>query len=201
MIDALIHPEHPMPPDRAAPTLFLDRDGVINARPMGDGPTGYVKSWDEFEFLPGVLETLAGLNAWRVVVVTNQRGVARGYMTLADVRGIHERMIADIAGAGGRIDAVYCCPDMDGPDRKPEPGMLLRAMADHPGIDPERSIIVGDAATDIVAGHRAGVRGLLCGPEALIEDERTRLETHQVVPAGVMTNLKAAVDAASAVLD
>lgn len=153
-----------------ATCVFLDRDGVINRRVMGD----YITRWEDFEFLPGVVEAIAELTraSLTLVVVTNQRGVALGRMTLDDVNDIHARMLCAVEDAGGRIARVEVCPDASGPDRKPEPGMLLRSMREL-GIDAQTGVIVGDSASDIVAGHRAGVRGILIG--ATRDEERAKL--------------------------
>lgn len=145
------------------PTAFLDRDGTINAKaPEGD----YVTSWDEFAFLPGAEEAVRLLAdaGWRVVVVTNQRGVALGRMSMADVDEIHRRMRERLA-----VDAVYVCPHERGTCdcRKPVPGMLLQAMRDDPGIDPETSVMIGDAESDMEAGRRFGARTILVGAPPL----------------------------------
>src|SRR5688572_23731927 len=89
-------------------TLFLDRDGVINERIPGD----YVKNWDEFIFLDGVLEALNILARKfnRIVVVTNQQGIAKGLMTEEDLNKVHQRMVLEIQESGGKIDKVYFCP-------------------------------------------------------------------------------------------
>lgn len=149
------------------PALFLDRDGVLNE------DRGYVHRWEDFCWIPGAREAVAAFNArnWWVFVVTNQSGVGRGYYPEADVLALHARMEADLAAAGARIDAFYHCPfhpealedryrHPDPPDRKPNPGMLLRAMADWP-VDAALSVMVGDKAIDLEAGRRAGVRSLL----------------------------------------
>jgi D-glycero-D-manno-heptose 1,7-bisphosphate phosphatase len=148
------------------PALFLDRDGVLNEDP------GYVYRWEDFRWIPGAREAVAAFNAagWWVFVVTNQSGIGRGYYTEADVATLHGKMSQSLAQIGGRIDAYYYCPDHpeavseayrhpDPPDRKPNPGMLLRAIAEHP-VDLARSIMVGDKDGDIEAARRAGVRGL-----------------------------------------
>lgn len=148
------------------PALFLDRDGVLNEDP------GYVHRWEDFRWIPGAREAVAAFNAagWWVFVVTNQSGVGRGYYTEADVIALHDQMSRSLAEIGGRIDAYYYCPQHpdaadetyrhpDPPDRKPNPGMLLKAMADWP-VDVARSIMVGDKPGDVEAGQRAGVRGL-----------------------------------------
>jgi histidinol-phosphate phosphatase family protein len=134
--------------------LFLDRDGVVNVRLPGR----YVTSWDEFEFREEFLAAAPGL-ARRfelIVVVTNQRGIERGHMTEEDLAAVHERMLAEVAAAGGRIDAIYHCPHVECADRKPNPGLLLRAAADH-GIDLAASTMVGDQPSDREAAERAGV--------------------------------------------
>ena len=149
------------------PALFLDRDGVLNE------DRGYVHRWEDFCWIPGAREAVAAFNArdWWVFVVTNQSGVGRGYYPEADVLALHARMEADLAATGARIDAFYHCPfhpealedryrHPDPPDRKPNPGMLLRAMADWP-VDAARSVMVGDKPIDLEAGQRAGVRSLL----------------------------------------
>jgi histidinol-phosphate phosphatase family protein len=139
------------------PAVFLDRDGVINRR-----RPDHVKGWDEFEFLPGVLEALADLKAMGtpVVVVTNQAAVGRGLMSPDDLRGIHHRMLRAIDAAGGHVSAVYAClhTPADGcACRKPNPLLFQRASVDL-GIDLSRSIMVGDSVTDVQAARAAGCR-------------------------------------------
>jgi D-glycero-D-manno-heptose 1,7-bisphosphate phosphatase len=140
-------------------TLFLDRDGVMNERLVGD----YVKSWNEFEFSAGVLEALKILNNKfkTIVVVTNQQGVGKGKMTMKNVDAIHEKMIAEIEKNEGRIDKIYVCPDLkhNNPKcRKPETGMGEQAKRDFPNIDFSKSIILGDSASDIEFGKRLGMK-------------------------------------------
>ena len=140
-----------------ADTLFLDRDGVIN-RYL---PEDYVTSWDRFVFLPGIFETMA---AWaqrfpRIILVTNQRGVARGRFTRETLDDIHRRMLAEIEVHGGRIDAIYvstAIPD-DDPSRKPQTGMFEAACRDFPGIRPECSLMVGDADSDEAFARGCGM--------------------------------------------
>jgi D-glycero-D-manno-heptose 1,7-bisphosphate phosphatase len=135
--------------------VFLDRDGVIcENRP------DHVKNWDEFQFLPGVKNSLAALSRLdlAVVVVTNQAVIGRGMVPANVVDDIHRRMMAEVASFGGRIDRVVYCPHR--PDencncRKPRPGMLFQ-VAKEMGIDLCHSYMVGDAASDLVAGQCAG---------------------------------------------
>jgi histidinol-phosphate phosphatase family protein len=142
--------------NRPRPTVFLDRDGVVN-RNRDD----YVKSWEEFEFLPRSLEALRILagRGVRVIVVTNQSAVGRGIISEETLEGIHRRMVAEVEEHGGRIDAVLCCPHA--PDdgcqcRKPRPGLLLEA-ARRFGADPAASCFVGDSLSDLKAAHAAGI--------------------------------------------
>lgn len=143
-------------------TLFLDRDGVINERPPGD----YVRRWEDFHFLPGVLEAMPLLAARfaRIIIVTNQQGIGKGLMTEADLADIHQRMIAAIEEAGGRIDAIFHCPDLRSkPDhcRKPRPTMALRARQQFPDIDFSQSLMVGDTLSDMQFGYRLGMQTVL----------------------------------------
>ena len=140
---------------RRVTTVVLDRDGVINAKaPEGE----YVTDWAQFSFLPGALDALARLAdaGLRVIVVTNQRGIARGRMTEQDLAAIHARLTSAVAGAGGRMDAIYHCPHAGGCEcRKPAPGMLLRAAAEH-RFSLAESAMVGDRAHDMAAAEAVG---------------------------------------------
>ena len=146
--------------------VFLDRDGVLNV------DHGYVCEPERLDWIPGARETVATLNAAgiKVLVVTNQSGVARGYFTEAQVDVFHAALRAGLAEAGGRIDAFYVAPHHedavedryrhpDHPDRKPNPGMILRGLTDW-SLSPEETVLVGDKASDVEAARRAGVEGL-----------------------------------------
>ncbi len=138
-------------------TLFLDRDGVINVLRPGD----YVKSWDEFVFREGILEQLSRWDSCfkRIVIVTNQRGVGRGRMSLEALEMIHDNMLKVIHQHGGRIDRIYVCTAVDDADecRKPNIGMALAAKRDFPDIDFSRSLMIGDSASDELFAERAGI--------------------------------------------
>ena len=139
-------------------TLFLDRDGVINRH----RPDDYVKTWEEFEFIPDILESLAAWNKQfkHIVIVTNQRGVGKGLMSEETLLEIHKRMVEEIERNGGRIDKIYYCTDTnnDSPNRKPNIGMALQAKADFPDIDFSKSVMVGDSESDMEFGRRAGMK-------------------------------------------
>ncbi len=148
-------------------TVFLDRDGVINRKaPKGD----YVKRWEEFEFLPGAREALAllTLRGFRTIVVTNQRGIARGLMTEGDLTEIHRRMARELAAVGARLDAIYYCPHEHGTCacRKPAIGLFERARDAFPDIDFSSAYMIGDSSDDMEAGRRAGCRTILVSPRA-----------------------------------
>ncbi len=139
-------------------TLFLDRDGVINRENKGD----YIKNIDEFEFLPGALGAMQELSqrVGLIIVITNQRGIAKGLMTEEDLNEVHTHMMKEIERAGGRIDGIYFCPheiDQNCSCRKPKPGMALQAKADHSEIDFERSLFVGDKVSDVELGREVGM--------------------------------------------
>lgn len=138
------------------PGLFLDRDGVII-----ENRANYVRTWDDVEFFPQALAALARIrrSPYKIIVVTNQSAVGRGIISLATAQAINDGVVREIERANGRIDGAYICPDApgnDSPCRKPQPGMLLQAAAEH-DIDLSRSIMVGDALTDVQAGRAAGV--------------------------------------------
>lgn len=142
--------------------VFLDRDGVINRKaPEGE----YVTSWEEFAFLPGALDGLARLAGAGVpiVVVTNQRGIARKRMTEADLADIHRRMLAAIREAGGRVDAIYHCPHEGGCRcRKPGTGLFVDAAADL-GLRLDQTAVIGDQPSDMEAAARIGALRVLVG--------------------------------------
>ena len=144
------------------PTLFLDRDGVINQRTPGD----YVKHPSAFIPAPGAMEAIALLagHFGRIAVATNQAGIGKGLMTEADLNAVHREMLDQVKTAGGRIDAVYFCPhrpELGCNCRKPAPGMALQAQADFPEIVFKNSWFVGDSATDMELGQALGMKTVL----------------------------------------
>jgi D-glycero-D-manno-heptose 1,7-bisphosphate phosphatase len=138
---------------------FLDRDGVIN-RKAREGE--YVTRWEEMQILPEVPEAIARLNqaGLRVIVVSNQRCVAKGLITIAGLEALHQQMCETLASAEATIDAVYYCPHEKEPPcqcRKPAPGMLLDAAREHE-IDLRASWMIGDSQADLEAGSSVGCR-------------------------------------------
>jgi D-glycero-D-manno-heptose 1,7-bisphosphate phosphatase len=138
---------------------FVDRDGVIN-RKMPDG--FYVTRWEEMQFLPGAIEGVHLLQqaGFRVIVVSNQRCVAKGLVTVEELESMHSRMLETFASAGAVIDAVYYCPHDNRAAcfcRKPAPGMLLQAAREH-HLNLAQSWMIGDADTDVAAGQGAGCK-------------------------------------------
>lgn len=137
-------------------TLFLDRDGVINHQNMD----GYILAWDEFIFYEGVLEAMSIFKGQfqHIFIVTNQRGVGKGHMTVDDLNNIHDQMQRSIEVAGGNINQVYFCPDVDANSagRKPNTGMALQAQQEFPAIDLAKSIMVGNSMSDMEFGRNIG---------------------------------------------
>jgi D-glycero-D-manno-heptose 1,7-bisphosphate phosphatase len=141
--------------------VFLDRDGVINRKP----PEGaYVSQWGDFHFLPGVESAIAILNCSgrRVIVVSNQRGIALRYTTAADVEALHVRLQEHLAAQGATIDAFYYCPhDKEQCDcRKPGPGLFRRAFRDFTEASPDSSVMIGDSLSDMEAARRLGIHSI-----------------------------------------
>lgn len=179
-------PFPPLPPmDNWPQAIFLDRDGVINARRIT-----HVLRWEEFTFLPGVKSALAHLATFNlpVFIVTNQAVVNRGVVSRETIKMIHERMCAEIDAAGGRITKIAVCPHR--PDeqcgcRKPAPGMILD-LATRYDLDLSRCLMVGDSCSDLTAGQMAGCRTALVltgqGREELIRASALGIGAFMVAP-------------------
>ena len=142
-------------------TLFLDRDGVVNVWLPGD----YVKTWSEFRFNDGFLDFIGRYASFfrHIFIVTNQRGVGKGLMTMESLEDIHSRMLKAITDAGGRIDGIYVCTSVDDADpmRKPNTGMALRIMKEYPDVSMERSFMIGDQPSDRKFADNCGMEFLL----------------------------------------
>ncbi len=150
----------------AQKVLFLDRDGVINK------DVSYLYKIEDLQWMPGIFEGLALAQAegYKIIVITNQSGVARGYYTEEDVKRLHDHMQAVCAEKGITIDAFYYCPHH--PEgivaeyrkacscRKPEPGLFLQAFTDF-AIDREHSVMIGDSKRDVEAAEKVGIHGVL----------------------------------------
>ena len=155
-------------------TLFLDRDGVINHEKYED----YIHNWNEFSFYDGAAKAIAVFSKIfkHIIVITNQKGVGKGLTKIEDLQLIHKNMIAAIEAAGGKIDAVYFCTDLenDSPNRKPNPGMGLQAIKDFPAIDPDKAIMIGNTISDMKFGRNLGVKTIFLPtnhPEVNLHDE------------------------------
>ncbi|MBN1903096.1 HAD-IIIA family hydrolase, partial [Candidatus Sumerlaeota bacterium] len=147
------------PPPKSAPALFLDRDGVINK------DKGYISEPGDFETLPGVIEALRKFHdaGYFLVIVTNQGGINLGYYTRDDFYRVNFQMMKILGSSGVFIDKIYFCPHTIKEKcscRKPGIGMIRKAQKDLP-IIMERSLLVGDKETDIMAGKKAGLKTCL----------------------------------------
>jgi len=138
-------------------TLFIDRDGVINY----EKKESYILNWNEFQFYGNVPSAMKIINEifGTIVMVTNQKGIGKKLMTTDDLNYIHQNMQLHIESAGGRIDKIYYCSDLDDTsiNRKPNPGMAFQAKADYPLIDFSKSFMIGNKLSDMQFGRNAGM--------------------------------------------
>ena len=180
-------------PGPPAKYIFLDRDGVINR-----DSDAYVKSWAEFEFLPGSLAALKKLTlaGYRIIVITNQSIIGRKWVSLETLEAIFTRMRAEIEKNGGRIHAIFFCPHK--PDdgcgcRKPETGLIEKAARVY-GIDISATTLVGDSAKDILCARKAGCKQAVLVKTGNYPAARESLQKENTAPDAVVANLLAAVD-------
>jgi D-glycero-D-manno-heptose 1,7-bisphosphate phosphatase len=175
-------------------TVFLDRDGVLNEK-MPEGH--YVTSWNQFHPLPGVAEAIGRLNraGLRVVVASNQRGIAKGLYTAADVQAIHSRFQSLLKTRGAQVDAFYFCPHEKGQCncRKPLPGLFEQAVAEFPDISAASSAMIGDSLSDIEFGRRLGMLTVLV--EGDPERQKPGIESATKMTDLRFSSLNEAVDA------
>jgi D-glycero-D-manno-heptose 1,7-bisphosphate phosphatase len=155
--------------------VFLDRDGTIN---VGPAPGEYLVSVEEVRLLPGAATAICRLNAagaW-VGIVTNQRGVALGRMSMASVEAVNDRVLALLATAGARVDGVWVCPHGEGECecRKPAPGLLLQAQGANPRIDFAQAAMIGDSVRDVGAGRAVGALTIGIGDAGQAADHAAR---------------------------
>jgi len=146
--------------------LFLDRDGVINAAP----PEGeYIRRWEEFQLLPEAVSWIRLFKAagYLAIVLTNQRGIALGLYSHADLLALHERMRAELASQGAFLDDIFYCPHEEGACdcRKPRPGLVLEAQGKW-NIDLSASLLIGDSDRDRLLAERCHI------PFALVRNGR-----------------------------
>ena len=163
--------------------IFLDRDGVI----IENRPT-YVRSWADVAFYPQALDALGKISSspYKIVVVTNQSAVGRGLITLETAMQINHQVVETIVGQGGRIDGIFMCPHApeDGCDcRKPQPGLFFQA-AQALALDLQRSSLVGDAYSDLLAGQAANLH-----QTAIVRTGRGEAQLLLPKPAGLKTFL------------
>lgn len=172
--------------------VFLDRDGVINVN-----RDDHVKSWNEFDFIPGVPEAIARLTraGRQIFIITNQAIVNRGVVSCDVVESINRQMVHELERQGGQVTEVAYCPHRSDEGcgcRKPEPGLLLRLARQH-GVSLNDAVLIGDARSDIEAGHAAGCETML----VLTGRGSMQLPLVLDCPVGMVTvarNLEHAVD-------
>ena len=173
--------------------IFLDRDGVIIRKaPEGE----YITQWAEVEFLSGSIEAIACLHRFglKVIIVTNQRGVATGKIPVSSLEEIHNKMRAVITDRGGVVSAIYCCTHDISESclcRKPKPGMLLRAAKEF-SLNLADCWMVGDTTVDIEAGKRAGCKTALITQAAeltnLTEEPDVRAESLEIFAQQILAS-------------
>jgi D-glycero-D-manno-heptose 1,7-bisphosphate phosphatase len=175
--------------------LFLDRDGVINRQRVD-----HVKSWAEFEFLPGALDGLARLHriGIRVIVITNQAAVGRGLLEEQDLVRIHQHMCAAVRDAAGDIERVYAClhtPEAGCRCRKPGTALLERASGEL-GIDLAGSIMAGDSIGDLEAARAAGCLPIVVGSGDWVGRDRHVAHARDLVEVAALIPLLRSVTTA-----
>lgn len=182
---------------RGIDTVFLDRDGTINTRLVGE----WIVRPEQFELMAGAGEALAKMQraGMRLVVVTNQRGIELGLFTEEDLARVHERMAGLLARFGVRLDAVYFSTPAKCPRTKPEAGMLFDAQRDFPGIEFARSVMIGDAVRDIQAGAKAGCRTVLIASGDHGEEVLQEAEEKGVRPDRIVRSISEAADVVLAI--
>jgi D-glycero-D-manno-heptose 1,7-bisphosphate phosphatase len=165
--------------------VFLDRDGVLNRKAVG----GYVTSWEQVKMLPGAEEAVARLNrsGRKAIIVTNQRGIARGIFSESDLHALHDSLRQHLAAHGAHLDGIYYCPHESGQClcRKPQPGLFEQAFRDFPDAAAANSVMVGDSLCDIEAASGLGMRSiLLADPEETQSPETVRAAALATASAG-----------------
>ncbi len=164
-------------------TLFLDRDGVINVQLIGD----YVKKVSELEIREDFLQSAPLLQRHfrRMIIVTNQQGIAKQICTIEEVEAVHQYLLQTLSQHGIHIDKIYFCPHLNGAGcqcRKPEIGMALQAQKDFPEIDFTDSVMIGDSFTDMLFGKRCGMQTVFIGTHFDNHDKEIVAHSDIIVP-------------------
>lgn len=171
------------------PCIFFDRDGVANVFP-GEGK--YVERMEDFHLHEAFFEALAAAlkKGYAAVIVTNQRCIGLGRVAAEIVDAMHARLVDEAERRGLSIRAVYVCPYNDNahPERKPNPGMLLRAAKEH-DLDLTRSWMIGDSERDVKAGHGAGCRAVRIAPPDEPTQAEARVDSIGLLPGWLEANL------------
>lgn len=179
--------------------VFLDRDGTVNEE------VGYLRSLDLLKLIPGAAAAIGRLNraGYKVVLVTNQSGVARGYFSESLVDAAHDLLAGMLKNEGAFFDSVYYCPHHPTAGnskhtvlcdcRKPATGLIDRAVKDL-DIDRARSFVIGDKWSDVELGHRAGVRSILVRSGFAPDDPGNKRPSHVDDPEFTAHDLAEAVD-------
>ncbi|MEA3489284.1 MAG: HAD family hydrolase [Candidatus Omnitrophota bacterium] len=176
--------------------VFFDRDGVINRDGEGLTEHGYITRWEDFQFLPGVLDALKKLTerGYRTVVVSNQKCVGKGIMSEKDLTELTERFTQAVEEHGGKIDKVYYCPHLDEDDcdcRKPAPGLFLKAREELGIENFDEKFFIGDSERDMQAGKKAGLKTILVTSG---KSTREDAENWKFKPDHICGNVLEAVD-------
>ena len=166
--------------------VFVDRDGTINV------DVHYLSKVRDLKFYPGVKDGLRALNnaGFKIIIITNQSGIARGLFTEKKLAQIHNRLVREIIAAGGRVDGIYYCPHH--PDdgcrcRKPGTLMFEKAVKEH-RVDAKKSFVIGDTMLDVGAGHRIGCRTVLVPEEGHEKDVMKKMKKSRIKPDYIAGN-------------
>ncbi|UCE63787.1 MAG: D-glycero-beta-D-manno-heptose 1,7-bisphosphate 7-phosphatase [Nitrospirota bacterium] len=174
------------------PTVFLDRDGTLNR------DTGYITSPAELNLFPGVVEAIVRLKQGgsRVVIITNQSGIARGLMTEDDLHMIHRKLERELVKEGGCLDGIFFCshhPDDACQCRKPKPGLILRA-AKELDLNLSRSYYVGDKVIDMQLANAVGSKAVLVMTSEYSQEAVQAMENNEIRVAFVAENFSEAAN-------